>query len=312
LPDLCGMILPLAFVTSVLHVLHQMLRDNELVILRGAGFSNSRIARGILGASVFWACVVWGLQGYVAPWGLRQFKAMEARMKAADPKRLMRSGECVTSGALTFWAGEREGLWVHPLFLHDMRTSRPVTVLAAEGLVQGQGDRTMLVLRDGIRQEWNPETGRVTHLVFARYTLEMDKPPAPVRRPPKSFERSVTELWEGAQAGIPEHEALRLRAEAHQRVLSGVCLVAMVSLGLAVALGRPWSREKRLPFVWGFASVAGLQGLDHGLINMAGRHSWALGAAWALPVAVGMGSWGVLLSARWRARARTWWRRKRA
>ncbi|MGL5784241.1 MAG: LptF/LptG family permease, partial [Alphaproteobacteria bacterium] len=87
-----------------------------------------------------------------------------------------------------------------------------------EGLCSSLSGTVQFVLKKGTRQEM-PHHAAPSLLQFDAYTLQLKLPPPSVRRQPKPYEMSLSDLWWPSDE-LPQAEHQKLKAEAHQRILA--------------------------------------------------------------------------------------------
>lgn len=81
--------------------------------------------------------------------------------------------------------GELQGL-----LIHDTRPENktPVTITARRGVMITAEDEPAVIIYDGSRQQYDPETGSLSRLEFEEYTLEI-----------KNFRAQIRQRWRDAE-----------------------------------------------------------------------------------------------------------------
>ena len=162
------------------------------------------------------------LSAYFLPASNRAFKDLQFEIRNRFVASLLQEGTFTTiSDKLTIYIRGRDDRGeVVGLLINDNREpQRPVTILAERGVFADTPAGSRIVMVNGNRQQFDPETHKLSLLTFDRYTLDLDSlHDAPVVRFREAQERFFDELFFPPADADP---ALRLgfAVEAHQRIL---------------------------------------------------------------------------------------------
>src|SRR6516162_7955396 len=133
------------------------------------------------------------------------------------------------------------------LLINDNREPhRPVTILAERGLFADTPAGSRIVMVNGNRQQFDPETHKFSLLTFDRYTLDLDSlHDAPIVRFREAQERFLDELF--FPPADPDR-GLRLGfiIEAHQRILIPLSALSFSVIPLACLLPGEFNRRGQL------------------------------------------------------------------
>lgn len=188
--------------------------------MRSAGCSEYFLMEPVLKLGGLLVLFVAGLTLYVLPLSFQKFRQLELDLRNSYSSAMVLPGEFTTLGSVTFYAAKKDEQGVlKGLFIHDRRVAdKPVVITAQEGLCLNLDGITRFVLKKGTRQEM-PLHAVPSLLQFDSYTLQLKLPPPSVRRQPKPYEMPLSDLWWPSDE-IPQAEHQKLKAEAHQRMLT--------------------------------------------------------------------------------------------
>jgi lipopolysaccharide export system permease protein len=305
LPSFFAVILPVTTFVVVLFVYVRLGVDRELVVLRAAGLSQTRLARpAILLALISTALVLW-LNVWLVPISHAAFRQWQFEIRNQMAAVLLQEGVFSPFGDdLTVYARERgpDGA-LRGILVHDARErGAPVTILAREGRIvtTPQGPRVTLI--DGVRQQvervvpqgappGTPPQPRLNVLSFSENSVDLARATrSEDTRSRDSRERSIGELLNPDPAeGLRPREIARFRAEAHQRLASAATALSFALVGLAAALTGQFRRQGGGPkLAIGIGAVVGLLALGLVIGNLAQRDNAAIPLIWIHAIAPGV------------------------
>jgi len=216
-------------------------------------------------------------------------------MRSAGLSHLALAKPVLIADKLTIYIRSRDEQGeVFGLLINDNREPhRPVTILAERGVFADMSGGSRIVMVNGNRQQFDPETHKLSLLTFDRYTLDLDSlHDAPIVRFREAQERFLGELF------FPPSEAdLALRlgfmVEAHQRILIPLSALSFSLIPLACLLPGEFNRRGQLKRALLAIVIAFLfELLDIGVNDLASRSVAAIPLMYAtnlLPFILGLG-----------------------
>src|SRR6516165_1542246 len=222
LPRFLDIVLPIGVFIAVLFIFNRLTAESELVVMRSVGLSHIALAKPVLILAGIAFLVLMSLSAYFLPASNRAFKDLHFEIRNRFVSSLLQEGTFTTiADKLTIYIRSRgEQGEVVGLLINDSREPhRPITILAERDVFANTPAGSRIVMVKGNRQQFDPETRKLSLLTFDRYTLDLDSlHDAPVVRFREPQERFLDELF------FPPAEAdpvlrLGLTIEAHQRIL---------------------------------------------------------------------------------------------
>ena len=288
------------FVTAGLSAtiwLTQSLRLVELVVMRAAGMGPFALARPAvnLAAVVMGLCFL--LNIFLGPAAHRELIRLRQEIRSDYSAVLLRAGTYNDVGdGLTVYVRQRgaEGE-LRGLLIHDAREpEKPVTIIADRGLLVTAEAGPRVVVYNGVRQQVDRATGRLSQLEFARYAVDIKVLRDTMeKRWPDPRERPITELMFVSDDQLDQQFKARLRAELHTRLATPFFGPAFALIALAALLPGEFSRRgqgRRIAVAALIALV--LQSMLLGLSNLSSRNE-------ALAPLLYLVSAGPLVAATW-------------
>ena len=296
LPRFLDIVLPIGVFIAVLFTFNRLAADSELVVMRSAGVSHLALAKPVLILATIAFLILMSLSAYFLPASNRAFKDMQFEIRNRFVSSLIQEGTFTTiSDKLTIYIRSRDerGEVVGLLINDNREPHRPVTILAERGLFADTPAGSRIVMVNGNRQQFDPETGKLSLLTFDRYTLDLDSlHDAPIVRFREAQERFLDELFFPAADIDP---ALRpgFIIEAHQRILIPLSALSFSVIPLACLLPGEFNRRgqlKRALLAIVLAFLFELLGI--GVNDLASRAAAAIPLMYAtglLPFVLGLG-----------------------
>jgi len=260
LPAFLLIVLPVAIFISTLFVYNKLIGDNELVVMRAAGFSAMGLARPVLVCGGLVAMIVYFISLYLMPIAYREFKDRQFALRHDLAALVLREGtfQKVQRGVTLYIRERARDGALEGILLHDQRNPDvPVTLMAERGayVVTDSGPRVVLV--EGNRHERDKKTGAIRQVSFGSYTLELGQGNEGLSRGSRTKEeRFVHELL--FQPPIPQEkletlndfDLSRLReqrqgliADGHQRLLAPLGPLVFPLVALAALLSGEHNRR---------------------------------------------------------------------
>lgn len=303
MPRFFEVILPIALMIGVVFIYNRMNSDSELVVMRASGFSPLRLSRPALSLAIVITALVFVITAWIAPVALSKMQLMRVTIKAQYSALLLRDGIFNQVGNdLTVYIHDRgDNGEMRGLLIHDTRenANMPVTIIAKRGQIVSDADAQQVVVYDGSRQEYNPQTGALSRLDFARYSLDLPEA-APVRqRWREPDERTLFELLNpGPEVQGNEKRAWEFMVEANRRVVSPFLTITFTLTALCCLL---LGGVNRRGLVWRIVGasfcVIALQGLYLVAYNLAKEGIFGLALMYILVFAPLFAAWYLLTPA---------------
>lgn len=275
MPRFFEVILPIALMIGTVFIYNRMSADSEMIVMRASGFSPLRLSTPALSLAIVITAIVFLIAAWIAPVSVAKMQSMRVTIKAQYSSLLLREGIFNAVGKdLTVYIHERgKGGELQGLLIHDSRKNlvRPVTILAKRGMIVTEDEAQQVIVYDGSRQEYNPETGALNRLDFARYSLDLPEA-GPVRQRWKEpDERTLIELLRpDAESRKNEKMMREFKTEAHRRFASPFLAITYTLISLCCLLLGPLDRRG---MVWRIVAASGsvvlLQGLYLVAYNLA-------------------------------------------
>lgn len=283
LPRFFEIILPIALTAAILFTYNKMTIDSEIVVMRALGTSPLALARPALALSGIVMVVLFIMTAWLGPVTLANMQHLRQVIKAQYSSFFFREGifNAVGSG-LTIFVRERAGEGeLLGLMIHDNRpvNDTPVTIIAKRGILVATDEGQQVIVYDGSRQGYDPETGNLSSLDFSRYTIDLPEAENAVRqRWREPDERTLLELFNPDPANAQDLNSRRaFRIEANRRIVSpflapAFAVVALISLLLGPIDRRGLGRRIAVAI----SSVILMEGLYLAAFNMSQHTVWGL------------------------------------
>lgn len=259
LPNMMGMIAPVALLVAVIHTLNRLSGDSELIVLTASGASPWRVAKPLVVLGLIVAMAVSFVNHVGMPWSLKLLRDYVIQLRSDL------IGQAIQPGR---FASPEQGLTVHirqralngelqGLLIHDTRDAKVLTSYLAEtGLLIKESGRPLLLMRQGhvLRRPIGP--GEQPQIIeFQSYVVDIERfEPKTASVELKPRERYFAEL---AFPAPDDPDFMRqpgqFRAELHERFANPFYALAFVLIAVAF-IGRAQStRQNR----WQATAAAG-------------------------------------------------------
>jgi len=249
LPRFLDIVLPIGVFIAVLFTFNRMTAESELVVMRAAGLSPMVLAKPVLILAGLAFIFLMSLSLYVLPVANRAFKDLQFEIRNRFVSSLIQEGTFTTvSDKLTFYIRNRDDHGdVIGLLINDSRDpQRPVTILAERAAFVDTPAGSRIIMVNGNRQQFDPQTRKLSVLTFARYTLDLDTlQDAPIVRFREAQERFLGELLFPPRGTDPAllHGFM---IEANQRILIPLSVLSFALIPLAFLLPGEFNRRGQL------------------------------------------------------------------
>ena len=236
LPQLIGIILPLAVFMAALYALNRMSGDSELIVAKAAGASPWQIGSPLVRLGVFAMIIHLLITLVVQPASFRQMRTEILKVRTDLASQLVQAGEFVTPArGLTLYARDvGAGGELQDVIIRDGRDADSVlTHTARTGVVQRTPAGAALLLSSGTVQE-RLDDGTLDVVEFDDYRLDLsDVLSVDTRLRLKASDLYLHELLRPDPASfVYGSQRAEYAAEGHSRLAAPLYSVALVILAL--------------------------------------------------------------------------------
>lgn len=263
-PRFFEIILPVSLALSIIYSLNKFSADSELIIMQNSGVNPARLGGGILLFSVVIAILVFFLSSWGTPLANRELDSTRNLIKSDYSLGLLRPGVFNTLGEdTTIYIASRSSLQdLRGVFIHFNKANEvPTTITAEHGSLITHEGKIFIVISDGTRQQFNPNTGVVETLKFQRYSLDLSSLANKVISPELDpNDRTLPELLNTPPKD--QKERTRIFAELHNRIARPFLILAYALMTLTPFLIGGYNRRgqplRLLIMICGVLSMQGL------------------------------------------------------
>ena len=169
LPNVIRLMLPLSAFAATVYVTNKLSTESELTVMLATGFSPWRMARPFLIFGCFVFILISLLTHYLVPSSLAQLRQREHEVSASISARLLRDGNFLhPKSNIAFYIREitPEGE-LRDIFLSDRQAPDAATTYTAnKAYLIREGDRTTMIMVDGLAQTLEYETQSLSTTIF--------------------------------------------------------------------------------------------------------------------------------------------------
>lgn len=298
MPRFLEVIIPVAIMAAVIFIYNRMIADNELVVMRSSGIGPVSLSRPALIVSSVAVFILLLFSTYLSPIAHTEMQHLRQVIKAEYSSFLLREGVFNPIGSdMTIYLRERDKNGeLRGLLIHDTRPENktPVTISAKRGVMVTAEDEPKVLIYDGSRQQFDPESDSLNRLDFEQYTLEIKDFKSQVRkRWREADERTFFELLnpEFSTESMRNNFEHAFKAEAHKRLLMPFSALVYVMVVLCALLTGPFNRRGQMKrILFSIVVILILQSLYLSLANIAKHNVWAIPALYIsifLPLILG-------------------------
>ncbi len=294
LPRFLDIVLPIGVFIAVLLTFNRLTSESELVVMRAAGLGPMTLARPVLMLAGIAFAILMSFSLYLLPVSSRAFKDLQFEIRNRFVSSLIQEGTFTNvSDKLTLYIRNRDadGDAVGLLINDNRDPAKPVTILAERAAFVDTPSGSRIIMVNGDRQQFDPQTRKLSVLTFDRYTLDLGSlQDAPMVRFRGAEERFLGELL------FPKTSDPVIRRsfimEAHQRILTPLSTLAFAVIPLACLLPGEFSRRGQSKRVMAAVVAAFVfQTASLGVNDLAARYAEAIPLMYVvdlLPFAIGM------------------------
>lgn len=267
LPQLLGIMMPLALFVAALVALNRLHTEQEIVVCFAGGMSRWSVISPAIRLAMIAALVslISGL--WLQPWSARQIRETAFQIKTDVASTLVQPGQFTEPGpGLTVYAQsiDRDNK-IQNLFIHqDLPNGAASTYSSREAEIATRKGEPVLIMRHGSNQQFSRE-GVLQYTSFDEYTFDLSSLfnsdellhyKIADRYPHELFFPDLTQEWE-------QRNKDKLLAEGHSRFAGPLYNIALMSMALAAVLGGSFSRMgygKRIAAIGAAAAIVRIVG----------------------------------------------------
>lgn len=248
LPNVIRLVLPMAAIAAAIYAANRMSSESELVVVQATGFSPYRLLRPVALFGIIVAVLVSILTHYLVPISVGQLRQRSSEISGDATARLLREGVFIhPSSGVTFYVAQitPEGE-LKDVFISDGRAlGRRTNYSARSALLIRDGDNTNLVMFDGVAQNLNTGTQRMSTTSFTDFALNITgvvSSTISARR--KSAELLTPDLLWPTESILKEVKGKRafLIQRGHERISQATLSVVAAMIGFSMILVGGFSR----------------------------------------------------------------------
>lgn len=276
-PTFLGVIMPIALVGALLFSYNKLTVDSELVVMRAVGMGPWRLAAPALVLAGIVVVLVYVLNVYASPYANRELVRLQYAVRHEFATVLIREGAFndISDGLTVYLRKRLESGEMRGLLVHDTRQQgKDISILAQRGVMADSPGGIKVIMLDGLRQEVDSKTGKMSELYFDRYLVDFqvgDEKPQDRQVDPR--ERTMTELTNPPPDALDNPYMLQqFAAELHMRLSTPLLALAYTMIALAALLCGDYNRRGQAKRIAAVAVlVIALQSASLGLTGLAGK-----------------------------------------
>lgn len=207
LPNLIRMVVPMAAFAAAVYLTNRLNSDSELTVMQATGSSPWRLARPAFLFGVVTALMMSALTHFLLPASINQLAVREAEVARNVTARLLSEGSFLhPADGVTFYIRkiDRDGT-LNDVFLSDRRDpAQTVTYTASRAFLVRDGERTNLIMVDGLAERLDKAARSLSTTVFADFSYDIS-----------TLVQRDTARTRNIRA-IPTHELITDRATIHE------------------------------------------------------------------------------------------------
>lgn len=303
MPEFLIAVLPIGVVAACLIVYNRMLADGELLVMRGAGVGQMRLALPGLVMGVIITALSYTMTLYFWPVANREFRDLSAIAQSDVSAAILQTGEFNAIGdTRTVFVRERNPVTgdLYGILVHDTSDeTRPLTIVADRGYVEDSDDGPRIVALDGVVQQLDRKTGKVDPLAFDSYTVPLTVAGADdlVRNYRQPSERFLPDLlYPDPNSARDQKNYSRLVMEGHKRLSDPLLPFAYVALCVGVLLSGDYNRRGLSKRIMAAAvGVVAVQATTMSIAGMARDSLTLVPLMYAIPILTTIAGFAILL-----------------
>lgn len=176
LPGLIRIVLPLSAFVAAVYVTNRMSSESELTVVQATGYSPFRLARPVVYFGLIVALMMTALTHFLVPLASDKLSLRTDQIAQNLTAQLLSAGEFLTpTDEITFYIREitPNGEMLDIFISEDLSETRRVTYTASQAYLVRTGNGPQLVLVDGMAQNFDTQSGRLTTTGFDDFVYDI-------------------------------------------------------------------------------------------------------------------------------------------
>jgi lipopolysaccharide export system permease protein len=291
IPSLIMIIAPIALFAAILFTLNKLNGDSELVVMSAAGLSPGRLLRPFAALMIIVALLVGSMSLWIMPASFAQLRNLMSQVRSDFLSRVVREGQFSTldRGFVFHYRERSQDGALLGIFMQDRRDpARISTYIAETGVTIANGTENFLVLEKGSVQRQAADGRDPVIVVFERYAIDLAQFGGGTENVPlKPRERSTMALLSPDPLdAFAQANPGQMRSELHDRIVNPLYAVVFGMIAFAALSQARTTRQGRgIALLGAVLAMIAIRGLGFGVAALVARHSWAVVALYACPVA---------------------------
>ena len=310
LPWFFSVILPMALFFVVLFVYNKLSLDRELIVVQSAGVSLLGVAFPALLSAIVVMCVGYSLTLFAVPETFRSFKQLQWSIRNDVSQILLREGAFnqLAKELTVYVRAQGQNGELLGILVHDTRNAPDnVTFMAERGMIISTSGKPTILLANGSRQELENGSGELSILYFDSYSLDFGSLSRTTEdRFADNRERDTRELLNiSEEDGISAINVSRMKAEAHQRIVSPLTTIGYTAMALVFLLRGSFNRRGQAGrIIAAILTVVTLQAASLGAANLASQSTSFIVLLYLVAIIPIVAGLAALNAPRWQAARR--------
>lgn len=267
LPRFIDVVLPIAIFTAIIFVYAKLISESELVVMRASGMSQWALAKPAVLIGVAGLFLLYAMAFYFLPASNRAFKDLQFEIRNKFAAAFIQEGVFNTlSDTLMVYVKRRDskGDLIGLLIENTTDKEKPITISAERGAIVETSDGPRILMVNGVRQQYDRATGKLSSLSFKSYTLDL----AALRNAPTIRARQPDELY---LTGLLDHlDNPALLVELNMRLSGPLTALSMAGIPILCLLPGEFNRRGQARRILAAIALAlAMEIIDVGLTNLA-------------------------------------------
>lgn len=288
-PTLVSVIMPIALLLGVMNCINGLNNDSELVVINASGASQSVIIRPLLALGTLVSVIVMAIALIYGPASLALLRQFVTQVRSDLVSVIVKEGEFSKIGkGLVFHIAERApGGLLKGVFVFDERSKKEkFTYIARNGSIIKENGKSYILLREGEIQRVERGSPNVSVIKFNSYAFDLSSFSGGGASKARLRELPTSALFnpnKNSNNFIKRPGALR--AEAHNRVTSGLYPFAFILIIMAIS-GRARSTRQgyAISITVAFFLSAMLRASSIVVVNGSNGSSLSIASIYILPI----------------------------
>jgi lipopolysaccharide export system permease protein len=298
-PSMVVVAMPFALLVGVLQTLRAMNQNAELAVLEASGSGIVSRARPAMILALGAAALVAYISLVVEPASSRAIRELVARASGDLLSAAIQSGEFkrISKGLILQIAEKRPGGEFGGIFVQDTRDpDNHITYVADSGALVSEGEKLLMVVRNGEIQRKNIKDGSISFIRFDAYSLDAATFSAPARAGLRAKDRPTAYLLNPATDDpFYQSSPASFMEEFHQRLSEPLYAIAFVLTGLFFTVNARSSRQEAgMALAKAAANCFALRAAGFIVVNDAGTSTAMAVGAYALPIGASIVAAGLM------------------